>query len=1213
MKRFALALSLAAFFSSAQISHAQQPTTIAGDIPHRISYQGQITSTDGAKVTDGNHTLTVRFYSDGAGKQLVWEDAFKVSTVGGVFSVQLGSQKELPPIDGPLYIGTSIDGTSESFSDRISAAPYAMTVADGAITSRKMGTDYVGSLSLNGQQISGRGSDVKLVTGDGIDAAIDPSTQTIVLKSGRTSIDGAKGGAVEGNTTISGSLMVTGATFLGNSSSSTTIYGDENLSGNLLLASGKTITLPALTASRVVKTDANSKLTTGLVGVTDVDASGTASSSTFLRGDGSWAAVDGLPSQGGNSGKYLITNGASASWANTGLTNFTESVNTSNPNSTVPVVQLLATNAALNVDVALTPKGSGALTAQIANNLTSGGNKRGVYAVDWQMNRFANTQVASGNDATIAGGDANTASATWATVGGGVTNTASGFIATVGGGENNAASGIYDATVSGGASNTASGSYHATVSGGAGNTASGIEASTVSGGYANTASGSYSAIPGGEFLTLAGYDDFGFLSRNNATGNAMTIAANNTAVFGNTDLWLANNKGAASSIKFFEAYSNSGAFPNTAKWVGFQAPAAVTTSTVWTLPVADGSSGQVLKTNGSGALSWVTAGLTNFTESVNTSAPNATVPVVQLLATNAATDVDLALTPKGVGALTAQVANNLFSGGNKRGSYAVDWQMSRNTNAQVASGTYATISGGVANKASSGFATVGGGYGNTASGSSATIGGGESNTASGSFDATVSGGNSNTASGSSATVGGGVGNTASGNYSAIPGGEGMTLSGFDDFGFLSRNNFGGNSMTIAVNNTAVFGNTDLWLANNKNVASSLYFYAPYNTAGSFPNGTKYVGFKAGVVSTSVIWTLPLADGTSGQVLKTDGSGALSWVTPGALTNFTESVNTAAPNATAPVVQLLATNAATNVDVALTPKGAGALTAQVADGTAAGGNKRGQYAVDWQMSRSANTQVASGSYCTVSGGYNNGTSNNYATVAGGDGNTATGNWTAVGGGLNNHSSGSYATVGGGFANNASDNEATVGGGLSNLASWTAATVGGGSSNTASNFAASVGGGSSNTASGTYATVSGGGYAVASHYGQSAQASGAFFAQGDAQSSVYTLRNATTDATSTDLFLDGSSATLAMPANTSWAYHAIVIARNSNGTTDSWEMRGNVTYTVGVNVTEGTTTHVGSSAYTVNAVPSGTNIVFRVAGGAGQNIHWVARLETAEATY
>ncbi|MBU2567095.1 hypothetical protein KKG46_06090 [Patescibacteria group bacterium] len=43
------------------------------------------------------------------------------------------------------------------------------------------------------------------------------------------------------------------------------------------------------------------------------------------------------------------------------------------------------------------------------------------------------------------------------------------------------------------------------------------------------------------------------------------------------------------------------------EYVGFMAPAAVTTSTIWTLPGHDGSNNQVLVTNGSGTLSWATS------------------------------------------------------------------------------------------------------------------------------------------------------------------------------------------------------------------------------------------------------------------------------------------------------------------------------------------------------------------------------------------------------------------------------------------------------------------------------------------------------------------------------------------------------------------------------------------------------------------------------
>jgi hypothetical protein len=56
---------------------------------------------------------------------------------------------------------------------------------------------------------------------------------------------------------------------------------------------------------------------------------------------------------------------------------------------------------------------------------------------------------------------------------------------------------------------------------------------------------------------------------------------------------------AQSDLRFADADSSN--------WVAFQGPATVSSNVTWTLPAADGTTGQVLSTNGSGALSWATA------------------------------------------------------------------------------------------------------------------------------------------------------------------------------------------------------------------------------------------------------------------------------------------------------------------------------------------------------------------------------------------------------------------------------------------------------------------------------------------------------------------------------------------------------------------------------------------------------------------------------
>jgi hypothetical protein len=48
---------------------------------------------------------------------------------------------------------------------------------------------------------------------------------------------------------------------------------------------------------------------------------------------------------------------------------------------------------------------------------------------------------------------------------------------------------------------------------------------------------------------------------------------------------------------------------DSSNYVAFQAPATITSNLTWTLPATDGSSGQLFSTNGSGVLSWATAGI----------------------------------------------------------------------------------------------------------------------------------------------------------------------------------------------------------------------------------------------------------------------------------------------------------------------------------------------------------------------------------------------------------------------------------------------------------------------------------------------------------------------------------------------------------------------------------------------------------------------------
>ncbi len=100
-------------------------------------------------------------------------------------------------------------------------------------------------------------------------------------------------------------------------------------------------------------------------------------------------------------------------------------------------------------------------------------------------------------------------------------------------------------------------------------------------------------------------------------------------------------------------------------------------------------------------------------------------------------------------------------------------------------------------------------------------------------------------------------------------------------------------------------------------------------------------------------------------------------------NWDQAIYTASPNNTINVVQFAAKGSGTNIGIALTPKGTGYISAQVPDGTAAGGNARGARAVDLQTSRTANFMVASGIRSAVLGGRNNTASGEDSACIGAD--------------------------------------------------------------------------------------------------------------------------------------------------------------------------------------------------------------------------------------
>lgn len=170
-------------------SAMSQTAGATGGAPRTISYQGMITDNEKAAL-DGVHRITVTLYADENGTTPIWTESYSQTIANGIFNVALGGAGTTPlpepsKMDRPIWVGTRVDGGAELRPlSQLSSTPYAMNVADKSITSNKMATDYVGSISVNGEKISAKGSDVNFVAGNGIQMTVDPATNTVLLQPG---------------------------------------------------------------------------------------------------------------------------------------------------------------------------------------------------------------------------------------------------------------------------------------------------------------------------------------------------------------------------------------------------------------------------------------------------------------------------------------------------------------------------------------------------------------------------------------------------------------------------------------------------------------------------------------------------------------------------------------------------------------------------------------------------------------------------------------------------------------------------------------------------------------------------------------------------------------------------------------------------------------------------------------------------------------------
>jgi len=240
-------------------------------------------------------------------------------------------------LDSKLSTSTASSTYAPLASPALTGIPTAPTATAGTNTTQVATTAYVGTAISN----LVAGAPTTLDTLDEIAAAIADTgnfSDTVVLKSGSTmsgalamgtnkitglgtptaSTDAATKSYVDG-VTVAPSNLTGPITSVG---AATSIASQTGTGSTFVMNTSPTLVTPVLgvaTATSINGTTIPSSKTLVATDSTQyVVPSQTGNSGKYLTTNGtvsSWGAVDALPSQTGNSGKYLTTDGSAASWA----------------------------------------------------------------------------------------------------------------------------------------------------------------------------------------------------------------------------------------------------------------------------------------------------------------------------------------------------------------------------------------------------------------------------------------------------------------------------------------------------------------------------------------------------------------------------------------------------------------------------------------------------------------------------------------------------------------------------------------------------------------------------------------------------------------------------------------------------------------------------------------------------------------------------------
>lgn len=335
-----------------------------------------------------------------------------------------------------------------------------------------------------------------------------------------------------------------------------------------------------------------------------------------------------------------------------------------------------------------------------------------------------------------------------------------------------------------------------------------------------------------------------------------------------------------------------------------------------------------------------------------------------------------------------------------------------------------------------------------------------------------------------------------------------------------------------------------------------------------------------------------------------------------LTLFTEVSSVTGINSSRLVYALSATSSATNVDVAILPKGNGSFSSQIPNGTISGGNKRGQYAVDFQRIRINSNQVSSGSYSVILNGQNNTNSGVFSLILNGDNNANSGNYSSIINGRLHSNQGQYSTVINGVANSCYGNYVTIINGFENSITGNSyySSILNGTNNYINNSFSTILGGSNNLVdSSGYATILNSANAVADRFGQVSKSNSKFHNNGDAQRTEFLLYGKSTNQINTELTLDNASLPLTLTSNSFQLCTIIVLGVDEDGNYSQFSRKMTIKNISGVYSLchiESIGTDVSDAGNCVISVDNAKGIVLTCGSLLDNNTVWLASIIAVE---